>query len=278
MEKKKKRILISSIIVGVIVVAMLLSSTIFKIRSVSYEYQTTLTCLSKEELFAMIEEADFPIGKSIFFARFDDNITKMEKEHPYAKINGIERKFPSYLVVYISERVPVVRFESNGSILVLDADLKVLNKVVTASEYHSASGEADLPKITIGEIPAFSVSTSGVQQGDFLNSEQMRSWVNAFYEGAVCPSPLDPLGVSAISCIKMIKSISVGYVAEIGKPEFNITYNDYNLTTRILGDETLADDIYKVISTINSVEAGKSPDEVFARIDVSGGVVYAERI
>ena len=94
-EKKKKRLIISGIIVGALVFVLLLSSTIFQIRSVSVEYQTTLSVLTKEDLDRMITEADFPIGESIFFAKFDENISVMEKAYPYAKISGVERKFPN---------------------------------------------------------------------------------------------------------------------------------------------------------------------------------------
>ena len=67
MEKKKKRLIILSIITGVLAFLILLSSAIFRIKGVSVEYQTTLTLLSKEDLNEMVENAELPVGKSIFF-------------------------------------------------------------------------------------------------------------------------------------------------------------------------------------------------------------------
>lgn len=276
MEKKKKRIIISSIIAGVIVVVLLLSSTIFKIRSVSVEYQTTLTLLSKDELEQMVDDAVFPIGKSIFFAKFDENISSMEKSHPYAKINGVERKFPSYLVVYVSERVPVVRYETSNGVMVLDSDLKILN-FVRNGEYNAIAGEGALPILKINNIPNFNLNVDGFEKGDFLNSEKLKTWVKAFYEGAVCPSTnLD--GSQAISCISMIKSIAISYESELEKFSFFVEYNEKNsdnssITSTIIGEEDLTNTIYKVITSVNhAITSGIE----YEYINASGGVLYAK--
>ena len=68
MEKKKKRLIILSVVAGVLVFLILLSSAIFRIKGVSVEYQTTLTLLSKQDLNVMVENADLPMGKNIFFS------------------------------------------------------------------------------------------------------------------------------------------------------------------------------------------------------------------
>lgn len=271
MEKKKKRLLILSLIAGVLIAVILLSSAVFKIKSVSVEYQTTLTVLTSEDLDKMIENADLPYGKSIFFTSFKTHIAIMEKENPYVKINTIERTFPNALVVLVSERVPVVRVAHNGVDYILDSELKVLNIAGNSSDYNASNGEKDLPTLNIASNYGFSVA--GLGEGDFVENVKVAEYVNAFYRGAVTSSREDE-GI-AVSLITSIESISIGFSSELNKPVFDITYTaGSGLTSKIIGDNNLIDCIYKVVKTANLALAG---GDQYEYINCTDGVVYAKK-
>ena len=267
MEKKKKRLIIVSIIAGTLVLLVLLSSAIFKIKSVSIEYQTTLNLLSVEDLNKMVEESEIPYGKSIFFSSLDENIREMEESQPYIKVNKIERKFPNSLVVLVSERVPVVKVETTSGTYILDSDLKVLNIATNLNEFNSQTGENDLPKLVISED--FNKKVASHKKGEFVEDATVQKYVDAFYRGAVSPGKEDKS--VAISLIHTIEEIKVGYVEELGATCFDITYGGLSVKSRIIGDNNLVDDIYKVLSAVSM-----SGDE-YSEINCTDGVIYAKK-
>ena len=270
MEKKKKRLIVLAVIAGVLVFVILLSSAIFKIKGVSVEYQTTLTLLDKNGLNEMVESSGIPVGKSIFFSTFDESISKMEKDNPYVKINGIERKFPNSLVVLVSERVPVVRVEHGGLTYVLDNELKVLNAVKSDSEYNSKTGEKDLPLLELSAEYALNLDSAGT--GEFLDNDVVKGYVDAFYRGAVSPSKENDS--IAVSLISTIEAIQVSYITELEKVQFFITYSDLSLTSTIIGDNNLEDNIYKVMTTVNHALVNGLEYEY---INCSDGTIYAKQ-
>lgn len=270
MEKKKKRLIILSVVTGVLVFIILLSSAVFKIKGVSVEYQTTLTLLTKDELNLMVEKAEIPYGKSIFFSSLDESVEKMEKNSPYVKVNGIERKFPNSLVVLVSERVPVVKVEYGGATYVLDSELKVLNIARSVGELNLETGEKDLPVLSVESSFGFSVENAEV--GDFIHNETIRGYVDAFYRGAVAPSRED--ASVAVSRISTLETIDVKYVEELKKVEFVVTYSGIDgLTTSIIGDNNLTDNVYKVMTALNNaLVSGKN----YEYINCTDGVIYAK--
>lgn len=271
MEKKKKRIIIASLLVGVIVSLLLLSSAVFKIRSVTVEDQTHLLHLKTEDLNNMLEVGDMPIGSSIFFTRFDDNIKAMEKAYPYVKINGIERKFPSDVIIYVSERVPVVRVKYGSKTYVLDSDLKILNIVIDQSEFITETAEKDVPELIVGMNSNININFDGKEKGDFIeNSGSLKEYVSALYHGAVFTSNDSH---NALSCISAIKSVRIDYKKELGKISFYIEYNDTDIVSTIDGDKDLTDTIYEVVSCVRKYSA----DTTIAYINATDGVVYEGR-
>lgn len=266
MEKKKKRIIIFSVLAGSLILLVLLSSAIFQIKSVSVEYRTTLTTLSVKELNSMIEEANIPYGKSIFFSSLDDNVAEMEKEHPYVKVNKIERKFPNALVVLVSERVPVVRVQANGKFYVLDNELKVLHVVSSDGEYNAQTGEHDLP-LLVDESGEFGRQVASSSEGDFIKNDKVQGYVDAIYRGAVTSGDVDQS--VAISLMHTINEIRFSHSKSLDAMVFDITYKDNDIKTKIIGDNSLVDDVYKVMCVIT---AGGD----YAEVNCTHGTVYAK--
>ena len=269
MNKKKKRLIILSAIAGVLVFLILLSSAVFKIRGVSVEYQTTLTILSTEDLNSMVDNANLPVGKSIFFASMEESKAKMERENPYVKINGIERKFPNALVVMVSERVPVVKVEQNGVTYILDNELKILNIAATAGEFNAETGEMDLPTLEVDDWFGFNIGD--LAEGEFVSNDQIRGYVDSFYRGAVAPGRDD--STVAVSEISSIENIQVSYVQELGKVQFFIEFKETSLTSTIVGDNNLTDNIYKVVGVVDDALKRNIDYEY---VNCADGTIYAK--
>ena len=266
MEKKKKRLIILSIIAGAMVLLLLLTSTVFSIREVTIEHQTTLNVLTKTDLDNMINKDNMPYRKSIFFTSMKPYIKEIEEAYPYAKVNGIVRKFPNQLVVKISERVPVVRVATSGGEYILDSDLKVLNIAKVPGDYNSISGEKDLPELIIAE--SFGFNLTAYKKSGFVDNEVICGYVDAIYRGVVHSDKTNP--TLAISDLKMIQSIEVSYVKELERVRFKIVYTDSGLTSEIIGDNNLKENIYKVFSATQELDSSE-----YSAVNCTDGVVYA---
>ena len=122
---KKKWIIALSVIVAVILLAVILSFTVFSLKSVTLDYRT-----SKENITAtdeeIIESADIDLGGSVFFRNKQYYIDNIERENPFVKVINIETVFPSSYVIHIAERQKVFAVEHNGQYYIVDEDYKVL--------------------------------------------------------------------------------------------------------------------------------------------------------
>lgn len=268
-----------SVIVGVLVAIMLLSSTVFTVKSISVEYQTTLNYITEKDFDGIIEDGAFEYGKNIFFVRFDENIRKIEKANPYVKVNNIERKFPSYACVNISERMPVVQMEAGRGKYILDSEGKIVNIVSTFNDYILVKGENDLPHLRINNVEGVNLKLDNYETGDFVLNEKLTFWLDAFYRGAVRSSATDES--SAISCISIIESIEIDYDKEIESIRFHLIYKNYSyeenfeihpLESTISGEKDLVDSVYKIISAVRAV------GDKYKNINcINGEIFYGEK-
>lgn len=254
------------------VLLLLLSSAVFKIRSVSVEDQTRLTYLNKSMLNDMIQNAELPIGSSIFFARFDDNVKAMEKAHPYVKINDIERKFPGDVVVYVSERVPVVKIKSGAKTFVLDSDLKILNVAENNVGFITETAEQDVPELILGNNLKMNIDFSALSAGDFIvGQDKLKEYVWSFYHGAVFSANGSP---EALSCITTLNSITIDYVPELEKVAFYIDYKGTTITSTIEGETELVEVIYKVVTAVRERSSYSNVDYINSK----DGIIYEGKI
>lgn len=134
---KKKRLLKLLIALTVVVVIVVLSSTVFTLKDVELcfydssnnliEDYSTLDYFGDEDVQDIIDSGEFGFGKSIFFLQRQDNIDKIEKEHPYIKVISISATFPDGFKIKAVERKPMYSiYLSTGRYAICDSELKVL--------------------------------------------------------------------------------------------------------------------------------------------------------
>lgn len=242
--ERKKRILIFSVCLSIIMLMVVLSATIFRLKTVSVEGLLTSFYLTNEDNDAIIEAGEFDYGKNIFFLKFDDNIKRIEQKFPYVKVENIERKFPNYAVINIVERKPAVRLVCDYGFYVVDEDLKVLNVVQNPEQYNETLKESATPVFYINGIEGLKYNRSATA-GDFLGGDLLREYVSAFYNGAVITDTRNGKDV-AVSCISDIEDITINH-RESGD-YFLVNFVGTSTTAEIAITENLTESIYKILA------------------------------
>lgn len=123
--KKKGWIIAGSVTLGFILLIILLSFTLFSLRTIKVDYKTSHTHItaSNEEI---INASKIKYGGTVFFRNKNKYIQNIEKEYPYVKVINIETVFPSKMIIHISERQEVYAIENGEHFYICDEEFKVL--------------------------------------------------------------------------------------------------------------------------------------------------------
>lgn len=245
--ERKKRLIILGIILTCVLLIVVLSSALFSFKAVSVECRTNMFVINETDHQKIIESGEFKYGKNILFLNFDKNIENIELKNPYVKVVNIERKFPNYAIINIKERMPAMKLSANGGTYILDEELKVLNFVKTTSEYNAILNEDKLPNLII-EADANLDYTKDKKAGEFLENEELKRIVSAFYNGVVTKVEIDGEYL-AKSCITAIKDVTVSYepTSRFKCLKYTLTFEGSNSTAVIYDDseDGLTNNIYK---------------------------------
>lgn len=131
-SKRLKLWIILGSVLTVLMISLLFLTLNFRLKTVNVEFQSRLT---QEETMLPSGIQDnvktyFKTNGNIILMKFDNSISKIEKEYPFLKVNQVIKYFPRTIGVYISERIPKYRVQDSlGMWLILDEDFKVLDKV-----------------------------------------------------------------------------------------------------------------------------------------------------
>lgn len=122
---KKKLIVSISAVVAFVGLIILLSFTVFSLKSVEIDFRTSHVNITatKEEI---VDEADFKMGGSVFFHGKKGYEKKIENLSPYIKVVNIETVFPSKFVVHLAERQEVYAVPFDEGVYICDEEFRVL--------------------------------------------------------------------------------------------------------------------------------------------------------
>lgn len=206
---KKGWIIAISVILAVIVLIVILSFTVFSLKSVEVDFRTNkiyITATDEE----IIESGEFDYGGSVFFKNKDKYIDKIERANPYVKVVNIEVKFPSKYIIHIAERQEVFAVEHNGLFYICDEDFKVLR---IADEFSSDQTNAML-------VTGLNMLGTSYAVGEFMNVQGYLPIYSALYENN------RPLG-DQVSIIESIEFTSI-YDDNINVEQEAIILNFFN--------------------------------------------------
>ncbi len=126
-----KRVIIVLSILAVVAILMLVSSLVFKIKTIDVIFLDT----EVETVFTSDEVKDaskIKMGGSIFLVGKNKAINNIEKAIPTAKVEKITSKFPNKIIISVKNRIEefYVKFENDveRKFLVCDSDLKILRE------------------------------------------------------------------------------------------------------------------------------------------------------
>lgn len=138
--KNKSLIIILSILASIVLI-VILSSTIFCLKSVELNFMSnTINLTNKQE--EILTSGNFKYNQSIFFINKSNYIKKLEEQNPYIKITNIETVFPNKLVINCVERNELFIIKSYDgenfkNYLVVDDELKILSTLNEFTNLHT---------------------------------------------------------------------------------------------------------------------------------------------
>lgn len=138
---KNKSLVIILSVLAFIVLLVVLSSTIFCLKTVEVSfYSNTINLTNKES--EIIESGNFKYNASIFFINKNKYIKNIEEANPYIKVINIETNFPNKLTINCIERnelFAIKSYENNtfNGYMILDDELKVLKNDISYENNHN---------------------------------------------------------------------------------------------------------------------------------------------
>lgn len=138
---KNKSLVIILSVLAFIVLLVILSSTIFCLKTVEVSfYSNTINLTDKES--EIIESGKFKYNASIFFTNKNKYKKNIEEANPYIKVINIETNFPNKLTINCIERnelFAIKSYENNtlNGYMILDDELKVLKNDISYENNHN---------------------------------------------------------------------------------------------------------------------------------------------
>ena len=135
---KKKRLIILLSIFVFLVLVVVLSSTVFTLKTVVVNFYDAEDKLvdditknhyfnSDEKINAIVENAEVKYGKNIFLVNQNSHREKIEKTNPYIKVVSISIEFPNRMVVKAVERQEYYAvLNKENKYFICDAEFKIL--------------------------------------------------------------------------------------------------------------------------------------------------------
>lgn len=167
---KNKRLVILLSVLMLCAVAVVLTSTLFTMKSVSINWLTQTYTFKHVSDVTLLDSASLPYGESIFMINKDKIKADFEKANPYLKVVSIETKFPNKLVMHTAERTEVFAIKlSDSEYAIIDDECKVL-KMATEAYFSSDPSAANPIKVMVEN---FNLSKDAFVVGETLHSNRI---------------------------------------------------------------------------------------------------------
>ncbi len=165
---KKKWIIGLSITGAIIGLLVLLSFTLFGLRTIEVDFRTSTQNISEQQI---LENVSFKKNMPVFFLGKKKNIKKIEQAIPYADVINIETVFPSKIIIHVAERVEVYAIKGEEETYICDENLKVLRCVQT---FESTQDNAML-------LSPMEPITQKYQVGDYISLDNVPTLYQNMY-------------------------------------------------------------------------------------------------
>ena len=124
---KSKKLAILILILFVVTLVIVLASTIFTLKTISFNFLNQKNMLAGTLDDDYIKNITVPYGDSIFLIDKDELTNNLEKNNAYMQVIGIETTFPSNIVIHASEREELYAIKvEDDKYAITDKSLKIL--------------------------------------------------------------------------------------------------------------------------------------------------------
>lgn len=249
---KNKRLIILLSIFAFLTIVVILCSTIFTLRSVTFSWKCTKVHLSEYTDEQIAKSVD--LGDSIFLLNKNKMAEKLEITYPYIKVIKIETKFPNKVVVHATERDSVYAVTlGDGRYAVIDDENKVLEhctqdeldnwdenisvKPIVANVNVNGDlfnlSEKDFPLGYVADVRrvttllrdiAYTLKTYGYPQNYLLKGFASKLDVNIAYQSNVLISTYFGLKIEIKDCYQSLSAkVQLGFSVYEAQRDANVT-------------------------------------------------------
>lgn len=162
--KYKKLLIILCSIVGAIILCVILSFTLFRLKTVELNFKNDTTIYASENSKqAVIDSAGFSFKKPIFSINKSKIEKTLEKENSFLKIINIETVFPNKIVVHCAQRELLYCIEDSDMYYYCDEQLKLLEDPISKNSEFVVK-----PSDNVVLLKNVVVSNKDANKGEFL--------------------------------------------------------------------------------------------------------------
>lgn len=125
--KHKKLIISLGVILGLVLLIIILSFTLFSLRTVTVEFKNNTQIFTEESKQSIIENDSIKFGSPIYTINKSKIIEELEKDKPYLEVINIETVFPNKMIIHCAEREETYAVKAGDKkYFICDKDFKVL--------------------------------------------------------------------------------------------------------------------------------------------------------
>ena len=256
---KHKKLLISlGVVLGLVLLIIILSFTLFSLRTVSVEFKNNTQIFTEESKLSISENQAIKYGSPIYTINKNKIIAELEKDKPYLEVINIETVFPNKLIIHCAEREETYAVKAGDKkYFICDKDFKVL----TIRPNYTSLQDNSILFLGLENLIS---NTNRVNEGEFLEFSSEGEMLKSIGQAML-------LNNKTVSDQRaLIKSIELdsGVYYYTAKNQPYLKFTDYNgFVTNIYVPETLlANKLQVMFATLGQViynpEKFFSPEEL----------------
>ena len=168
--KSKKFVILISILLSITLI-IVLASTIFTLKTISFNFLNQRSVLVSSSSDDYLKDIKAPYGESIFLINKTELTSQLEKNNAYLEVVSIETTFPNNIVVHSAEREELYAIKfSDNNYAITDKSLKILRFCDNA--YLSRAGYISPIVVNIG-YDDVDIDSKGYSLCDFIMEEHV---------------------------------------------------------------------------------------------------------
>ena len=243
--KHKKLIISLGVILGLVLLIIILSFTLFSLRTVTVEFKNNTQIFTEESKQSIIENQSIKYGSPIYTINKSKIIEELEKDKPYLEVINIETVFPNKFIIHCAEREETYAVKAGDKkYFICDKDFKVL----TIRPNYTSLQDNSILFLGLENLIS---NTNRVNEGEFLEFSSEGEMLKSIGQAMLLNNKTVSDQRALIKSIELDSSIY--YYTAKNQPYLKFT--DYNgfVTNVYVPESLLANKLQIMFATIGQV-------------------------